>query len=441
MLLVLGLIIIAAVVAGTVPAVQASGVDVNAVLQDESRGTSSLRIGRFSRALVVVEIALSCGLLVPAALATKSAMRVGQMDFGFNTEDVFIADIPTNPTEYPDAESRLRFYEELLARVMAEPGVINCALSSAPPGLSSGGTAMGVEGVTYQSDRDFPVVRWAAVTPAFFETLGVGLRQGRGFESWDDNDGDRVAIVNRSFVERFLAGTDPLGRRVRFGRSATDTVWRTIIGVVPDMMMNRRTRGGMMDEAPEGVYLPLAQMPTHSPDLLIRSSGPPLALSGTVRTILAAIDPDRPLSNVNTLAGAIDEENWLYRVLGTLFGIFGLAALFLASVGLYGVMAFWVGRRTGEFGVRMALGARAGDVLLLVLTEGTRQLIIGLVAGLGIAVVLARLLSTALFQVEPNDPVTFSIVVAILVAAGLIACLIPARRATGVDPIEALRQQ
>jgi putative ABC transport system permease protein len=439
MLLVLGLIMTAAVAAGTVPAVQASRVNLNAVLQDESRGTSSLRIGRFSRALVSLEIALSCGLLVPAALATRSAMRVGQMDFDFATHDVFMATIPTNQYEYPDDAARLRFYEDLLARLEAEPGVISCALSSAVPGLGSGATAIGVEGVTYQSDRDFPVVRWAAVTPGFFETLGVELRQGRGFESWDNRDGDPVTIVNQSFVERFLAGRDPLGRRIRFGRSASDTVWRTIVGVVPDMMMNRRTRGGMMDEAPEGVYLPLAQMPRHSPNLLIRAAGPPLGLAGTVRTVLAAIDPDRPLANVNTLAAAIDDANWMYRALGTLFGIFGLAALFLASVGLYGVMAFSVGRRTGEFGVRMALGARAGDVLRLVLSEGARQLIVGLVIGLGIAVVLARLLRTALFQVEPNDPVTFVIVVTALVAAGISACLIPARRATRVDPIEALR--
>ena len=439
MLLVLGLIITAAVTAGTVPAVQASGVNINAVLQDESRGSSSLRIGRFSRALVILEIALSCGLLVPAALATKSAMRVGQMDFDFATQDVFVATIPTNQNEYADEDVRLRFYEDILARLAEEPGVISSALSSAVPGLSSSGTAMGVEGVTYQSDRDFPVVRWAAVTPAFFETLGVELRQGRGFESWDNRDGELVVIVNLSFVERFLAGRDPLGRRIRFGRSASDTVWRTIVGVVPDMMMNRRTRGGMMDEAPEGVYLPLAQLPRHSPNLLIRASGPPLGLAGTVRNVLANIDPDRPLSNVNTLAAAIADLNWLYRALGTLFGIFGLAALVLACIGLYGVMAFSVGRRTGEFGVRMALGARAGDVVRLVLTEGARQLVIGLAVGLGIAVVLARLLGTALFQVEPNDPVTYFIVVAILVAAGLIACLIPARRATGVDPIEALR--
>jgi putative ABC transport system permease protein len=439
MLLVLGLIMTAAVAAGTVPAVQASRVNLNAVLQDESRGTSSLRIGRFSRALVSLEIALSCGLLVPAALATRSAMRVGQMDFDFATHDVFMATIPTNQYEYPDDATRLRFYEDLLARLEAEPGVISCALSSAVPGLGSAPTAIGVEGVTYQSDRDFPVVRWAAVTPGFFEMLGVELRQGRSFESWDNRDGDPVTIVNQSFVERFLAGRDPLGRRIRFGRSASDTLWRTIVGVVPDMMMNRRTRGGMMDEAPEGVYLPLAQIPRHSPNLLIRASVPPLGLAGTVRTVLAAIDPDRPLANVNTLAAAIDDANWMYRALGTLFGIFGLAALFLASVGLYGVMAFSVGRRTGEFGVRMALGARAGDVLRLVLSEGARQLIVGLVIGLGIAVVLARLLRTALFQVEPNDPVTFVIVVTALAAAGISACLIPARRATRVDPIEALR--
>ncbi len=439
MLLVLGLIMTAALAAGTVPAVQASRVNLNAVLQDESRGTSSLRIGRFSRALVSLEIALSCGLLVPAALATRSAMRVGQMDFDFATHDVFMATIPTNQYEYPDDATRLRFYEDLLARLEAEPGVISCALSSTVPGLGSGATALGIEGVTYQSDRDFPVVRWAAVTPGFFETLGVELRQGRGFESWDNRDGDPVTIVNQSFVERFLAARDPLGRRIRFGRSASDTVWRTILGVVPDMMMNRRTRGGMMDEAPEGVYVPLAQTPRHSPNLLIRASVPPLGLAGTVRTVLAEIDPDRPLANVNTLAAAIDDANWMYHALGTLFGIFGLAALFLASVGLYGVMAFSVGRRTGEFGVRMALGARAGDVLRLVLSEGARQLIVGLVIGLGIAVVLARLLRTALFQVEPNDPVTFVIVVTALVAAGISACLIPARRATRVDPIDALR--
>ncbi|UCG87551.1 MAG: ABC transporter permease [Gemmatimonadota bacterium] len=439
LLFVVALIVAATLIAGTIPALQASGANLNVVLQDESRGTSSLRLGRFSRVLVVLEIALSCGLLIPAGLMTKSAVQVADMDFGFSTDDIFIAGIPLYDRRYPDSDTRVRFYDDLVGRLKGKPGVINVALTSALPGLGAGGTAMGVEGVTYQTERDFPMVRWAAVTPDFFQTFNVEIRSGRAFELSDDLDGERVAIVNESFVDRYLHGSEPLGRRIRFGRSASDTVWRTIVGVAPDMMINRRRRGGVMDEGPEGVYLPLAQVTTLRPKVAIRSSRPPLALTDLVRTELAAVDPDQALSDVNTLQDAINDLNWMYRMLGTLFGIFGLTALCLASIGLYGVMAFSVSRRTGEFGVRMSLGASAGSLLRLILKEGGRHLLIGLVFGLLVAALLSRLLSAILFGVEPTDPFTVVVVVAALGTTGLVACLVPAMRATSVDPMEALR--
>ena len=436
---VVALIVIAALAAGLVPAIQASGANMNALLQDETRGTSSLRLGKLSKALVVLEIALSCGLLVPAGLMTKSVVRLGQMTTGFATEDIFVARVPLSRSDYADAASRVRLYGELLRELEGKPGITAVALASALPGLGSGGSRIGIEGVAYESDRDMPVVRWAATTPGFFDAFGVAVLQGRPFQSLDNLDNERVVIVNESFARRFLDGKDRVGTRLRFGTTASDTVWRSIVGVVPDLMMNQRTGRGRVGEAPEGVYVPLKQSTTMNPAIAIRSMIPPAVLLTMIRDVIAAIDPDLPISDVGTMAEAIETENLVLRMLGWWFGSFGVAALLLASVGLYGVMAFSVRRRVGEIGVRMALGAQTSTVLRLMLKDGARQLALGLLIGLGLAIALSRLVAGVLFQVEAGDFVTFVSVTMTLGVTGLIACWIPARNATRVDPVQALR--
>jgi putative ABC transport system permease protein len=438
-LFVVALIIIAALAAGLVPALQASGATMNALLKDEARGTTSLKLGKLSKALVVLTIALSCGLLVPAGLMTKSVVRLGQMTTGFATDDVFVARVPLGRNNYEDAAGRVHFYGELLRELEGKPGITAVALASALPGLGSSGSRIGIEGVVYESDRDMPAVRWAATTPGFFDVFGVGVLRGRPFQSLDNRDNERVVIVNESFARRFLEGRDQVGTRLRFGTTASDTVWRSIVGVVPDLMMNQRTGRGRVLEAPEGVYIPLTQNTTTNPAVAIRSTIPPPVLLTMVRDVVAAIDPDLPISDVGTIAEAIESENLVLRMMGWWFGSFGVAALLLASVGLYGVMAFSVSRRTGEIGVRMALGSQRSTVLKLILKDGASQLALGLLLGLGIAIALSRLVAAVLFQVEAGDLTTFASVVVTLGLTGFIACWIPARNATHVDPVQALR--
>ncbi len=210
------------------------------------------------------------------------------MDLGFATDNVFVATTRLTESDYPTPESQVRFYDDLLTRLEGKPGVAAATFTSALPGLGSGGQPMGIEGVEYPSQADYPVVRWAAVTPDFFDTFEVDVVEGRGFEAWDDSESDRVVIVNRSFVRKFFGESEPLGRRLHFGRSADAAVWRTIIGVVPDMMMNRRSRGGRVVEEPEGVYVPLTQSPARFVFLAARTVSNPLDLTSVVRSELAA---------------------------------------------------------------------------------------------------------------------------------------------------------
>ena len=428
-----GLALVAALLAGLAPALQGSGVRFNEVLKDESRGSSGLRVGRFSRGLVIVEVALSCGLLVAAGLMIRSVTNLRTLDYGFAAEEVLVNRIGLFEGDYPDEASRLLFFDEVQERVAALPGVEAAALTTSPPGLGSGGGRVEVEGRDYPRPQDVPFTRQAVVTPGFFDTFGVRLAQGRDFDARDRSGAPPVVIVNQSFAGRHLDGREALGRRVRFGGAEAGEPWRTIVGVVPDMAM-----GGLTDDEQDGAYLPLAQNDAQFITVAVRTAGEPLALAEPVRGAVQAVDPDLPLYFVDSLDGLIASNNWFYGVFGTLFMVFGVAALFLATVGLYGVMAFSVSRRTHEVGIRLALGARPEQVVRLIFRQGALQLGVGLLAGLGLALVLSRGLEMILFRVEPWDVSIFASVAAVLAASGAAACLLPARRAARVDPAVAL---
>ena len=436
MLFVLGLVLISSLVAGTIPAFQASGANVNEILKDETRGSSSLRIGRFSKALVVTEIALSFGLLVAAGLTIKSIVKLKNIDYGFTTEDVFTARVGLFETDYPDEASRVQFWNELQERVGGSAGVRSAAITTNLPGLGSGRRRFAVEGETYDRDQDFPLVRRAVSSPKYFETFGVNILQGRDFTVEDHAESLPVAIVNQSFANKYYPDENVLGRRIRLGASQSEEPWLMIVGVAPDMFM-----GGADNENPEGLYVPLAQNVARFMYMVARAERDALALTPMVRDEVIAIDGNLPIYWVNTLERAIEQSTWFYTVFGTLFMIFGAVALFLASVGLYGVMAFSVSRRTREVGIRMALGAEGRDVLRLVLRQGLIQLAIGVVVGIGLAVLLSRGLEVILFDVEPLDPTIFVAIAGVLLATGLLASFVPARRATRVDPLVALRYE
>jgi predicted permease len=426
--------VFATLVAGSVPAVQAARANTHEALKDEARGSSSFRLGRMSRALVVAEIALSVALLAGTGLMVKSIMTLRGTDLGFPAAEVFAARIGLPTTGYGEAEEQRQFVNELLPRLSGLPRVNAATVGTALPGTGSPQTSYTLEGVVYQADIDVPTAASISVAPGYFGAFGQTVLRGRDFGGQDVPDGMPVAIVNESFEQRHFADGTAIGQRFRPGGRESQQQWVAIVGVVRDLFTS-----GIRNENPEAIYVPFAQTPARFFNAVIRSSPDPMAVTPHVRGAVTALDADLALYWVDRLDRMIEQQNWITTVFGTLFAVLGVIALFLAAVGLYGVMSFSVGQRTREMGVRMALGASPGSVLALVLKQGVWQLGIGLGIGLILAMFGTPLLQIILLQVEPRDPATYGIILTVLVAAALLACYIPARRATRVSPLESLR--
>lgn len=436
LLFVVAVTLFATFVSGVLPAIRASGANVNEVLKDESRGSSSFRGGRLSKVLVVFEIALSMGLLVAAGLTIKSVTRLRTTDFGFPTRTIFTARVGLPESIYRDSAAQIRFYDELYRRMSGLQGVESYTLTGMLPGMGSPDQSFAVQGKAYAADRDYPTTHFVTTYPGYFKTFDVPL-QGRDFNPSDTQTSEPVAIVNRTFAEKYFGREDPIGRQIRMGDGRSTEPWRTIVGVVPDLWHD-----GLENEKPQAVYLPFPQAPQRFMSVTIRPrGGTPGQMTGPVRNLVSGMDPDLPIYFVKTLQERIDENSWFYRVFGALFMIMGAVALVLAAVGLYGVMAFNVSRRTREMGVRMALGAQAGDVVRLIVRQGMVQLAVGLLLGLGLAWELGKLLKIILFQVTAIDPLVYGLTITVLVLAAAAASLVPARRATRVDPMVALRYE
>lgn len=440
LLFVLGATVVAGVAASLFPALQASRTAIVSALKDEDRTGSGLRAGRLSNVLVVSEIAVSCTLLVVSGLMIRSVVGVRTMDLPFATRNVFTAQVTLPTREFPDAAARGRFSDRLLEQLGTLPGVEAAAIADGFPGAGGVARSFEVEGASYSSTRDLPTARSGVITPGYFETFRVGPLRGRAFDGRDRREALPVVIVNQSFARRFFAGGEPLGKRIRIGRDGTrDTTarWLTVVGVVPDLMMEGIAIGS--DGNPAGFYVPVAQGDVGpAVNVALRTSGDPLASTSRVRAAVTAVDPDLPVWRVMSMEGVLHRLTWPFAVFGTLFTAFGLAATFLAAVGLYGVMAFSVTRRTREMGIRMALGARAGQLVLMVLRKGTAQLGIGLAIGLSAAALLAGQLQFLLYDVRARDPLVFGVVIATLVLVGVSAVLVPAYRLTRVDPARTL---
>lgn len=441
LLFTLGITAFASIASGTIPAMRASGTDLHELLQDESRGSSSLRMGRFSGALVMGEIALSSALLVAAGMMIKSVVNVNQLDLGFETEQLFTSRLGLFEADYPDDESRQRFFDRFLEDVLSEPEVTSAALTMDLPVMGASRDRIAIEGVAYPEVRDRPVSWVTGITPGYFETLGMQLSEGRDFTASDREGSPHVAIVNESFATRHFGATSPMEQRFQVG---VDGPWTTVVGVVPDIFMGQGGVGGVgLGSTPaDQFFVPLAQQTdVRFISLVASTRAAPGAFANTARSIVQRIDPGLPLYWVRTMDESLETGTWVFRIFGSLFSIFGAAALFLAGVGLYGVMAFSVGRRTQEMGIRMAMGAGAGTVFGLVLGKGMKQLGIGAIIGLAAGAAIAQQMSFIFFDVEASDPLVYAAIVLTLGLAGLMACVLPARRATRIELVEALKPQ
>jgi putative ABC transport system permease protein len=414
----------AGLLSGLAPALRAARTDLHQALEDEGRGATSLRLGWFNRGVVVAELALSCALLVGAGLMIKSVLEAQSQPLGFATRGILTFRVAVFPERVPRPADRAAFYGRLLERLAAIPGVQAAAGAETLPGNRSGSTRYGVEGHAYGSTADQPLAHAVAVTPGLFAACRVPLLAGRDFGPMDTVAAPPVAIVNRSLARQAWPGQDPLGKRLRLPPGATVEGWRTVVGVVPDLKMD-----GLEDRRPEGFYLPVSQRGPERLSFAVRAAGPPLALAPALRAAVAGLDRDTPIYFVQTMDRMLDGNRFATRMFGGLFSIFGVAALLLAAVGIYGVIALAVESRTREIAVRMALGAGMGDILAMLLRQSLAQLGLGLACGLPAAWGVSRLLGGVLFAVRPHDPAVFALVVAILALVALLATLVPAARA------------
>ncbi len=300
----------------------------------------------------------------------------------------------------------------------------------------------GVDGEAYATDQDYPFANRSVITPGFFSTFGVSVLEGQDFSDHDRAESVPVAIVNESFVRRHFADGSAVGRRIRFGRSDSEQAWLTIVGVVPDLRVGGGVGGiGSDDRIQEHAYIPLAQNARAFMSIAIATGADPMAQAPGVRGVVVGIDANLPIYNVDTMEGVIEDFTWAFGLFGSLFAVFGGIALFMAAVGLYGVMAFSVSQRTQEMGIRMAMGANPRAILGLVLKKGFTQLVIGMTVGLGLGAALSSPLRVMLFEVSTADPTVYLAIVLTLSSAGFLACIVPARRATRVDLVEALRPE
>ena len=436
MLFVLGLIVLASLCAGALPALHAARVNAGSALKDDSRSSTSGRLGRFSSALVVAELAVSCGLLIAAGLMIKSVTQLKNVQMPFAIDSILTARVTLPESRYPNPAASVRFYEQLLPQLQAIPGVQSATLSDGLPAAGNGSIPVQIEGKAYSQASDYPLAREGIVTAGYFETFQVKVMRGREFTMSELSSSPPVAIVNESFARTHFPGQDALGRQFKRIKPAGTEPWLTVVGIVPDLLMQGI---GNNNASPVGYYIPIAQSDVgNGVRMAVRTHGDPTAVTALVRDAVTSLDADLAIYEIDPLRRVIDRQTWFYRVFGTFFMAFGFCALFLAAAGLYGVMSFAVTQRTREMGVRSALGARSAQLILLIMKKSVLQLAIGLFLGLALALLASGGLEPVLYRVHPRDSMVFATVVVTLALASLVASFLPARRVTKIDPVLAL---
>jgi putative ABC transport system permease protein len=430
-----GIAVLTGLVFGIAPAWKVSGIKVLDPLRESGRGTLGAGHHRLRNSLVVAEIALSLILLVGAGLLLRSFFRVIQADPGFRAENVLTLAVPLPQARFSDHPKRAAFAEQLVERVKALPGVQ--AAAATLPLLGGWQSSFNVEGKPEPPPGQRPSADIARVTPDYFKAMGVRVLQGRVFEERDRTDAPPVCMVDETFAKTHWPDESALGKRVKFGPLDDKTSpWLEVVGVVAHVK-----NYGVDESSRAELYMPYLQNSVGSLTLVVRTGADPAALSASVRQAVKTVDADVPVFSVRTLEALVADRTAQRRLAVLLISVFAGVALLLAAVGIYGVMSYAVAQRTQEFGIRMALGAEREHILKMVLRHGTTMSVLGVAIGLLAAFGLARLITTLLFQTSAADPPTFSVVPLGLMLVALIACYLPARRATRVDPMVALRNE
>jgi len=435
--------IMTGIIFGLAPALQVSRTNPHETLKDGTRGsTGNRRAGRAGSVMVVAELALTIVLLCGAGLLLRSFVALYATPPGFDTNGLTRMRMQLPPARYPDVEARRRFYDQLLPKIDAMPGFQSAAMTTAVPPLVQEAWRVVIDRSEQVDDDRRPFVSTVAVSPTYFEALGVPVSRGRVITAADSAPGTANIVINQMMADKFFPGEDPLGRQLRFVPRADEPdappqPWRTIVGVVPTFQQ------GSDDDAFHNtvVYLPFLNAPDRTASMMIRSSLPPDQVMTAVRAAVQSLDPDQPVFSIETLDHVFENERSIYRILTTLFALLAAIGLLLSAVGIYGVIAYSVTQRTQEIGVRVAIGAGRWDVAWLFLRRGLLQIALALAIGMPAALALGGLAQIPLVTIEPNDPVTMIGIALVISVVALTACLVPVRKAAKVDPVIALRSE
>jgi putative ABC transport system permease protein len=432
--------VLSSVVFGLVPALQASKPQLVDALKEGGRtGAGGGKSQRVRNILVVSEVALALTLLIGAGLMLRSFMAIQKSDLGMDPRNTLTFRVGLPPVQYPDKAEAGRFFEQLIPRLANISGVEAAGATTALP---ASGTTNNI-GIVVEGDADpqqFMDARMAnatTVTPGYLQACGITLLRGRDFSAADTEAAPRVALIDERAARTWFPNQDPIGRQIRkFEKPGEERQWLTVVGVVRDVVYDQREKR----RVPPGVYISAYQNPQWFLSVAMRTKSDPKSFVNVARTTVLSVNKDIPIYNVFTMEEVVAESYWEKRFFGWMFAIFAGLALFLASLGLYGVMSYSVRQRTQEIGVRIALGAQSRDVLRLVTGQGVRLIVVGLVLGFFSAYFLTKLMASSL-EVPAHDPISFTLVGLLLFAVGLLACYIPARSATRLDPIVVLRHE
>lgn len=432
--------VVSGIVFGLVPALRASRVDLSTAMKDGTLGSGSHR-GRLTGALVVFQFALTVVLLAGAGLMIRSFFAAQQINSFVRPQSLFTVRIqlPEEKGErYAEPLARRQFFEKLLPELRSLPGVSAVAAAANFPGLGATQRDFEIEGQPNPDPKQLPAASLIVQTPNYLAAIGLPILLGRGFNETDGDPGKEATVVSRAFAEKHWPGETAVGKRFRFFENEKPKEWITVIGVCADLVQNPNDKN-----PPPVININYRQEPWGWMGVLLRTTSNPAALALPVREAVRKIDPDLPLFEVRTLTAALEKQFWFFGLFGTLFSVFALTGLLMASVGIYAVVAQTTARRTREIGIRMALGATAGNIARLVLSRGLTQLLIGLALGLCGAFAATQLLDKIgfLIGVSAHDPLVFSGITLLLIAIGVVACWLPARRAARIAPTEALRTE